>query len=342
MVVDDWEAETRFSPEIGLSVGPAQRRLRGGRRRRRAVRGPDGGRRPPGTLRRGGHRLPTEPRQPAGRGRSTAAGRRERIAELSALARPARRAGARRRGARPALDVREHPRRRAAGHPARRPRPVGARRRAGRRGRPRHAAGRRRAPARGHARPPPHRARVRRPRGGAARRRRPSRRPPAASRSRSRWSPRPSASATSCVLSVARELLTNAARHARAVPRAPDAAARPAARSCSRSSTTAAGWPLGREREALAEGHIGLAISAERVAAVGGAAGARAAARRRHPRARRAAADVRPLTFRPCAGAALRRTGEDGCVPIRQDPAWVTDGSATALAQDARLHRRRP
>jgi two-component system, NarL family, sensor kinase len=31
-----------------------------------------------------------------------------------------------------------------------------------------------------------------------------------------------------------------------------------------------AGVPLGREREALAEGRIGLATSAERVAAVGG------------------------------------------------------------------------
>jgi signal transduction histidine kinase len=32
-----------------------------------------------------------------------------------------------------------------------------------------------------------------------------------------------------------------------------------------------AGIASGREREALAEGHIGLAIAAERVAAVGGA-----------------------------------------------------------------------
>jgi signal transduction histidine kinase len=71
------------------------------------------------------------------------------------------------------------------------------------------------------------------------------------------------------LLSVARELLTNAARHARAahveltLRRVPDGVVLEVA-------DDGAGVPLGREREALAEGHIGLATSAERVAAVGG------------------------------------------------------------------------
>jgi signal transduction histidine kinase len=71
------------------------------------------------------------------------------------------------------------------------------------------------------------------------------------------------------VLSLARELLTNAARHARA------SRVRLRLTCVSGGLTLAvdddgAGVPLGREREALSEGHIGLAISAERVAAVGG------------------------------------------------------------------------
>jgi two-component system NarL family sensor kinase len=71
------------------------------------------------------------------------------------------------------------------------------------------------------------------------------------------------------VLSVARELLTNAARHARAscveltLRRAPEGVVLEVA-------DDGGGVPAGREREALAEGHIGLATSAERVAAVGG------------------------------------------------------------------------
>ena len=71
------------------------------------------------------------------------------------------------------------------------------------------------------------------------------------------------------LLSVARELLTNAARHARAsrveltLRRAPEGVVLEVA-------DDGAGVPAGREREALAEGHIGLATSAERVAAVGG------------------------------------------------------------------------
>lgn len=71
------------------------------------------------------------------------------------------------------------------------------------------------------------------------------------------------------LLSAARELLTNAARHARAsrvaltLRRVPDGVVLEVA-------DDGAGVPSGREREALAEGHIGLAISAERVAAVGG------------------------------------------------------------------------
>jgi signal transduction histidine kinase len=71
------------------------------------------------------------------------------------------------------------------------------------------------------------------------------------------------------LLSVARELLTNAARHARA------ARVELTLRSVSYGvvlevADDGAGVPAGREREALAEGHIGLATSAERVAAVGG------------------------------------------------------------------------
>jgi two-component system NarL family sensor kinase len=72
------------------------------------------------------------------------------------------------------------------------------------------------------------------------------------------------------ILSMARELLTNAARHARA------SHVRLTLRRDARALVLevvddGAGMVLGREREALAEGHIGLAISAERVAAVGGA-----------------------------------------------------------------------
>jgi len=71
------------------------------------------------------------------------------------------------------------------------------------------------------------------------------------------------------VLSIARELLTNAARHAhasrveltlRSVPRG----------IVLEVADDGGGVPAGREREALAEGHIGLATSVERVAAVGG------------------------------------------------------------------------
>jgi signal transduction histidine kinase len=71
------------------------------------------------------------------------------------------------------------------------------------------------------------------------------------------------------VLSVARELLADAAKHAGA------ARVRLALR-CVRGGLVlevvddGAGVPHGREREAVWEGHIGLAISAERVAAVGG------------------------------------------------------------------------
>jgi signal transduction histidine kinase len=74
------------------------------------------------------------------------------------------------------------------------------------------------------------------------------------------------------LLSVARELLTNAARHARAsrvelrLRCVPDGVVLEVA-------DDGAGVPVGREREALAEGHIGLATSAERVAAVGGRLG---------------------------------------------------------------------
>jgi signal transduction histidine kinase len=71
------------------------------------------------------------------------------------------------------------------------------------------------------------------------------------------------------LLSVARELLTNAARHARAshveLTLRCDAGA-----VVLEVADDGAGVPEGREREALAEGHIGLATSAERVAAVGG------------------------------------------------------------------------
>jgi signal transduction histidine kinase len=71
------------------------------------------------------------------------------------------------------------------------------------------------------------------------------------------------------VLSVARELLTNAARHARAskvelaLRSAPGGVVLEVA-------DDGAGMAPERGREALAEGHIGLAIAAERVAAVGG------------------------------------------------------------------------
>ena len=173
VVVEDWQAETRFSPADRALGGSAQRRLRGGRRRGGALRRADGGRRPSGPLRRGGHRLPAEPRQRARRGhRPAAGGGGDRRA--GGRARPPGGAGARRRGAGAAVDVREPARRRAAGHPGRRPRPVGARRRPGSRRRPRDAARRRRAPARGDGRPPPHRARLRRARRRAARGRRPA------------------------------------------------------------------------------------------------------------------------------------------------------------------------
>jgi signal transduction histidine kinase len=71
------------------------------------------------------------------------------------------------------------------------------------------------------------------------------------------------------LLSVARELLTNAARHARAsrvdltLRSVPEGVVLEVA-------DDGGGVPAGRAREALAEGHIGLATSAERVAAVGG------------------------------------------------------------------------
>ena len=132
VVVDDWEAESRFSPEIGRSLG-----LRSGA----CV--VVGGAEAPfgilmavadhvGPLRRGGHRLPAEPGQRARRGRRPPA-RRGRDRGAGGGARAPGGAGARRRGARAAVDVREPARRRAAGHPGRRPRPVGARRRPGRR-----------------------------------------------------------------------------------------------------------------------------------------------------------------------------------------------------------------
>jgi signal transduction histidine kinase len=71
------------------------------------------------------------------------------------------------------------------------------------------------------------------------------------------------------LLSVARELLTNAARHARASR--VELRLRSVADGVVLEVTDdGAGVPAGREREALAEGHIGLATSAERVAAVGG------------------------------------------------------------------------
>jgi signal transduction histidine kinase/PAS domain-containing protein len=71
------------------------------------------------------------------------------------------------------------------------------------------------------------------------------------------------------LLSVARELLTNAARHARArrvavTLRHEDGAV------VLEVADDGAGMAAGRGREALAEGHIGLATSVERVAAVGG------------------------------------------------------------------------
>ena len=71
------------------------------------------------------------------------------------------------------------------------------------------------------------------------------------------------------LLSIARELLTNAARHARATRVR-------VTLTCDRESVTlevaddGAGMALDRERQALAEGHIGLATSVERAAAVGG------------------------------------------------------------------------
>jgi signal transduction histidine kinase len=72
------------------------------------------------------------------------------------------------------------------------------------------------------------------------------------------------------LLSVARELLTNAARHARAA-RVSLSLRRERDGVVLEVADDGAGMALGRGREALAEGHIGLAIAAERVAAVGGA-----------------------------------------------------------------------
>jgi signal transduction histidine kinase len=71
------------------------------------------------------------------------------------------------------------------------------------------------------------------------------------------------------VLSVARELLTNAARHARATRVELTLSSVPGG-VVLEVADDGAGVPAGRAREALAEGHIGLATSAERVAAVGG------------------------------------------------------------------------
>jgi signal transduction histidine kinase len=71
------------------------------------------------------------------------------------------------------------------------------------------------------------------------------------------------------LLSVARELLTNAARHARASRVELTLRSVPAG-VVLEVADDGAGVPAGREREALAEGHIGLATSVERVAAVGG------------------------------------------------------------------------
>jgi signal transduction histidine kinase len=71
------------------------------------------------------------------------------------------------------------------------------------------------------------------------------------------------------LLSVARELLSNAARHAGA-SRVRLTLRCVAGEVVLEVADDGAGVPLGREREALSEGHIGLAISAERVAAVGG------------------------------------------------------------------------
>jgi signal transduction histidine kinase len=72
------------------------------------------------------------------------------------------------------------------------------------------------------------------------------------------------------VLSVARELLTNAALHARASHVRLTLRCVAGRLLVLEVADDGAGVPLGREREALSEGHIGLAISAERVAAVGG------------------------------------------------------------------------
>jgi signal transduction histidine kinase len=71
------------------------------------------------------------------------------------------------------------------------------------------------------------------------------------------------------VLSVARELLTNAARHAGAANVAVTLACEGGA-AVLEVADDGAGIAPGREREALTEDRIGLAISAERVAAVGG------------------------------------------------------------------------
>jgi two-component system, NarL family, sensor kinase len=71
------------------------------------------------------------------------------------------------------------------------------------------------------------------------------------------------------LLSVARELLTNAARHARAA-RVSLSLRRDRESVVLEVADDGAGMPLDRERQALAEGHIGLAISVERLAAVGG------------------------------------------------------------------------
>ena len=70
-------------------------------------------------------------------------------------------------------------------------------------------------------------------------------------------------------LAVARELLTNAARHANA-ERVRVTLARAATRSSSRWSTTGAGWSPGGASTRSREGHIGLASVAQRVQSEGG------------------------------------------------------------------------
>ena len=71
------------------------------------------------------------------------------------------------------------------------------------------------------------------------------------------------------LLSIARELLTNAAQHARATRVELELRSVPGG-VVLQVADDGGGVPAGRERQALAEGHIGLATTAERVAAVGG------------------------------------------------------------------------